>query len=306
MIISIIVAMDEKGAIGRDNRLPWHLSDDLKRFKATTIGHHIIMGRKTYESIGRLLPGRKTVIVTRQANYKIAGAIVTHSLEEAIAACNGDDEIFVIGGTEIFREALPIADRIYATEIHADFAGDVFFPEWGKRQWIEIERTSYRDGQNHDFVVYDSDRLRGTIEEERMMSKVKMESRVPTTADNLWKTIGGFDSLGDWHPAIAKCEATGDKKGSTRTLSLAGGGKIEERMEDSSENERLCRYTILSGPLPVANYIAEIRVRDNGDGTSTVEWSSEFEPTGNESEAVKTIQGIYQAGFDNLKKMFGS
>jgi hypothetical protein len=245
------------------------------------------------------------VMVTRQTEYEIPGAVVTHSFDEAIAACNGDDEIFVIGGAEIFREALPIADRIYASEIHGDFAGDVFFPEWGRRQWIEIERTSYRDGQSHDFVVYDSDRLRGTIEEEKTMSKVKMESRVPTTADTLWKTIGGFNSLASWHPAVAKSEATGDKKGSTRTLSLADGGKIEERLEDLSDKERLCRYTILSGPLPVANYIAEIRVRDNGDGTSTVEWSSEFKPTGTESEAVKTIQGIYQAGFDNLKKMFG-
>jgi hypothetical protein len=141
-------------------------------------------------------------------------------------------------------------------------------------------------------------------QEENTMAKVKMESRVPTTADNLWKTIGGFNSLSNWHPAVTKSEATGDDKGSTRTLTLAGGGQIEERLEDLSAQERLCRYTILSGPLPVSNYIAEIRVRDNGDGTSTVEWSSDFEPTGTESDAVKTIQGIYQAGFDNLRKIF--
>jgi len=137
------------------------------------------------------------------------------------------------------------------------------------------------------------------------MSKVKMETRVPTTADTLWKTIGGFNSLANWHPAIAKSDATGDDKGSTRTLTLAGGGKIEERLEDLSDKEKLCRYTILSGPLPVADYVAEIRVKDNGDGTSTVEWSSEFEPIGSENEAVKTIQGIYEAGFNNLKKMYG-
>jgi hypothetical protein len=137
------------------------------------------------------------------------------------------------------------------------------------------------------------------------MSKVKMETRVPASADTLWKTIGGFNSLANWHPAVVKSEATGNNKGSTRTLTLANGGKIEERLEELSDNERLCRYTILSGPLPVGDYVAEIHVEDNGDGTSTVEWSSEFKPTGPEKEAVKTIQGIYQAGFDNLQKMFG-
>jgi hypothetical protein len=138
-----------------------------------------------------------------------------------------------------------------------------------------------------------------------MMAKVKMETQVPTTADTLWRTIGGFNSLANWHPAIVKSESTGDQEGSTRTLSLAGGGKIEERLEELSDKERVCRYRILSGPLPVADYVAEIRVKDNGDGTSTVGWSSDFEPTGPEDEAVNTIQGIYQAGFENLRKMFG-
>ncbi len=122
------------------------------------MGHHIVMGRKTYESIDRLLPGRTMVIVTRQADYEVPGAIIAHSLDEAIAACKGDDEIFVIGGGEIFREVLPLADRIYATEIHAEFEGDVFFPDWNKKDWKEIERTRGRAGLDYDFVVYEASR----------------------------------------------------------------------------------------------------------------------------------------------------
>jgi hypothetical protein len=138
------------------------------------------------------------------------------------------------------------------------------------------------------------------------MSKVSMETKLPVRPEELWTTIGKFGSLAEWHPAFTKSEATGETKGSTRTLTLAGGGQIEERLEQKSDSEKVCRYSILSGPLPLADYVAELRVRDNGDGTSTVEWSSEFQPKGApESDVVKTIQGVYQTGFDNLKKMFG-
>lgn len=138
------------------------------------------------------------------------------------------------------------------------------------------------------------------------MTKVRMETKLNTPADTLWKTIGGFNALPNWHPGVAKSEATGEGKGSTRTLSLAGGGSLVERLEESSATDKLYRYSILSGPLPVADYVAEIHVKDNGDGTSTLEWSSEFKPkAAPENDAVKAIQGVYQAGFDNLKKMFG-
>ncbi|MGH8773069.1 MAG: dihydrofolate reductase [Burkholderiales bacterium] len=156
--ISILVAVARNGVIGSKGGLPWHLPADLKRFKELTMGHHLVMGRKTYESIGRLLPGRTTVIVTSQADYEVPSAIIAHSLDEAIAACKGDSEIFVIGGGEIFREVLPLADRIYATEIHAEFEGDVFFPEWNKNEWKEIERTHYQGGLAYDVVVYEASR----------------------------------------------------------------------------------------------------------------------------------------------------
>jgi dihydrofolate reductase len=157
MIISIIVAMDEKGAIGRDNRLPWHLSDDLKRFKATTIGHHIIMGRKTYESIGKPLPGRTNIVVTRNPAYQAKGCRIAHSLEEAleIARENGEEEVFVTGGRELFAQALDIADRIYLTRVHADVPANVYFPDFDETNWSEKDSFYHEaDEKNeHAFTV---------------------------------------------------------------------------------------------------------------------------------------------------------
>jgi dihydrofolate reductase len=143
MIISLLVAMDEKNGIGKDNHLPWHLSADLKRFKALTMGHHVIMGRKTYESIGRPLPGRTMVIITRSPDYQAEGCLVTHSLEEAldIARQAGETEAFVIGGGQIFAQALPLADRIYLTRVHTVSEADVFFPPLDIEDW-SIQDTS--------------------------------------------------------------------------------------------------------------------------------------------------------------------
>lgn len=139
------------------------------------------------------------------------------------------------------------------------------------------------------------------------MAKVRMETKLAASPEILWQTIGGFNALPAWHPAVAKSESTGETKGSTRTLSLVGGGSIVERLEELSPTERVYRYSIVSGPLPVADYAAEIRVIDNKDGTSTVEWSSEFQPkNASEPDAIKAIQGVYQAGFDNLRKMFAA
>lgn len=149
MIISLIVAMDEKRGIGKNNQLPWRLSDDLKRFKALTMGHHIIMGRKTYESIARLLPGRTMVIVTRNPEYDVVGALVTNSLPMAleIAEKSNESEVFIVGGAEIFAEALPLADRIYLTLVHSNVDADVFFPEFDHDDWIGKE-TSFVDAND--------------------------------------------------------------------------------------------------------------------------------------------------------------
>ena len=140
--------------------MPWHLSEDLKRFRQLTMGHHIVMGRKTWESIGRLLPGRRHVIVSRQPGFSVAGATVVDSLDAAIGACAGDGEIFVIGGAEIYRLALPLADRIYATEIDGIFEGDTFFPHLDMAMWKETPREVRRDentSMRYSFVTFDRD-----------------------------------------------------------------------------------------------------------------------------------------------------
>ena len=136
--ISIIVAMAKNRVIGANGAIPWHLPEELKRFKNLTMGHHILMGRKTWESIGRLLPGRETVIVTRQPTYKVPGATIAHSLRDAIASSSGDEEIFVIGGAELFREALPLADRMYLTTVDIEVPGDTYMPEFDARRWREV------------------------------------------------------------------------------------------------------------------------------------------------------------------------
>ena len=141
MIISLLVAMDEKRGIGKDGKLPWRLSSDLKRFRELTMGHHIIVGRKTLESIGKPLPGRQTIVVTRNPSYSVEGCLIAGSVQAAmeLAQARGESEAFVIGGADIYAQALAIADRVYLTEVHADVAADTFFPEFDRSAWTEIE-----------------------------------------------------------------------------------------------------------------------------------------------------------------------
>jgi dihydrofolate reductase len=143
--ITIIVAYAANRVIGKDGKMPWHLSEDLKRFRRLTMGHHIVMGRKTWESIGRLLPGRKHIIISRKPGYEVAGATVVDSVDAAIAAARGDSDIFVIGGGEIYTLVLPIADRILATEIDRKYEGDTYFPELAKEIWRETARENRED-----------------------------------------------------------------------------------------------------------------------------------------------------------------
>ncbi|MFY9555138.1 MAG: dihydrofolate reductase [Blastocatellia bacterium] len=145
MIISLLVAMDEKRGIGKGGKLPWHLSSDLKQFKALTMGHHLIVGRKTFQSIGRPLPGRQTIVVTRDPNLSPEGCLVTGSVEDAIelARERGEGEVFVIGGAAIYRLALERVDRIYLTQVHADVDADTFFPEFQRDEWLEKESAHH-------------------------------------------------------------------------------------------------------------------------------------------------------------------
>lgn len=155
-ILSVIVAMAKNRVIGIDNTLPWRLPEDLKHFKALTMGHHIVMGRKTYESIGKPLPGRTTVILTRDAAYRMDGCLTAGSLDGAIAACGDDPEIFFVGGAELYAQVLPRADRLYLTEIQAEYAGDAHFPEVDPGRWREIDREAHvnAEGLGYHFVTY--------------------------------------------------------------------------------------------------------------------------------------------------------
>ena len=156
MDISIIVAVAENNVIGNDNQLIWHIPGDLKRFKALTMGHHIIMGRKTWESIGRPLPGRTSVVVTRNKNYQAEGAQVVHSLDEAIKFASADGEVFIVGGEELYRQALPLANKLYLTRVHRSYKGDVCFPELSPDEWQEVRSEkgtpTDTDGLEYTFV----------------------------------------------------------------------------------------------------------------------------------------------------------
>jgi dihydrofolate reductase len=156
--VSLIVAMAKNRVIGVNNTLPWRLPADLKHFKALTMGHHIVMGRKTYESIGKPLPGRTSVVVTRNAGYSAPGVTAVNSLPAAISACGDDDEIFVIGGAELYLQAITLADRIYLTEIDADIRGDAYFPEFNPGEWLETSRETHSQLEpqplQYHFVVY--------------------------------------------------------------------------------------------------------------------------------------------------------
>jgi len=152
-MISFIVAMDKNRVIGKNNQLPWHLPEDLKFFKRVTMGHSIAMGRKTYESIGRPLPGRQNIIITRKPDYQSDGCMVFHSLREFLQFCKGQsEEIFVIGGAEVFTEMFTYADRLYITYIHDEFAGDTFFPNWNEQEW---ELTSCEPGLKDEKNPFD-------------------------------------------------------------------------------------------------------------------------------------------------------
>jgi len=138
--LSLIVAMAKNCTIGVNNTLPWRCPEDLKHFKTLTMGHHMIMGRKTFDSIGKPLPGRTTVVVTRNAGLEIEGCVIAHSLKEAIAACAGDEEIFIVGGADLYQQAVSLVDTLYITEIQQDVEGDADFPEFDMRVWQETSR----------------------------------------------------------------------------------------------------------------------------------------------------------------------
>ena len=161
MRLSIIVAVSDNGVIGRDGDLPWRLSADLQRFKALTMGHHLLLGRKTFDSIGAVLPGRTMVVISRGRPSLPAEVLLASSLEEAteLARANGDVEAFIAGGAEIYAQALPAADRLYLTRVHTACEGDTLVPAWQEGDWQEISREDHpaddRNAHPYSFLVYE-------------------------------------------------------------------------------------------------------------------------------------------------------
>jgi dihydrofolate reductase len=155
--VYLVAAVAANGVIGAEGRLPWRLPEDLRHFKALTLGHPVIMGRKTWESLGQPLPGRENIVVTRSAGYQAPGAHVTASLEAALALCAGEPVAFVIGGEELYAAALPVADGLVLTEIDRDYAGDARFPDFDRSAWRETQRKPHTgaDGLRFDFVLYE-------------------------------------------------------------------------------------------------------------------------------------------------------
>lgn len=152
-VVSLIVAMTPAGIIGRDHHLPWHLPDDLRRFKALTLGKPVVMGRRTFESIGRPLPGRRNIVLSRHAAGLPAAVVVVRDWPAALAAAADAPEIMVIGGAEVYALALPAAQRLYLTVVHAEIAGDVRFPGIDEREWREVERSERAADERHAYAL---------------------------------------------------------------------------------------------------------------------------------------------------------
>ena len=157
--ISLIVAVAQNGIIGTGGTMPWHITEDFAHFKAVTLGHSVVMGRKTYESIGRPLPRRRNIVITRNAELQIEGCEMATSLEGALAMCEGEEEVFIIGGGEIYRQAMPLAHKLYITHVGISAEGDTRFPEIDPTIWREVSREEFARGKEFDhpfsFVDYE-------------------------------------------------------------------------------------------------------------------------------------------------------
>ena len=151
MKLSIIAAMDKNRVIGKDGNLPWHISSDLKNFKKITMGKPILMGRKTHESIGKILPGRENIILTKKRNYFVEGCIVKNNLDEVLSNFKKVSELIVMGGATLYEQTLDKAEKLYITEVRACIEGDIFFPEYDPDQWVEISRNSFEADENNEY-----------------------------------------------------------------------------------------------------------------------------------------------------------
>lgn len=160
-VLTLVAAKARNGVIGINNTLPWHLPEDLKHFKAVTLGKPVLMGRKTYDSIGRPLPGRRNIVITRQSDWQADGVDVAHSLEQALLMADGVPEVCLIGGADLYRQAMALADALRLTEIDADFDGDACFPEVSTAAWQEVARSSFTSDKGLQYAFVDYQRKPG-------------------------------------------------------------------------------------------------------------------------------------------------
>ncbi|WP_199101609.1 dihydrofolate reductase [Aquitalea sp. ASV11] len=160
-VLTLVAAKARNGVIGINNTLPWHLPEDLKHFKAVTLGKPVLMGRKTYDSIGRPLPGRRNIVITRQSDWQADGVEVAHSLEQALEMADGVAEVCLIGGADLYRQAMALADALRLTEIDADFDGDACFPEVSTADWQEVARSSFTSDKGLQYAFVDYQRKPG-------------------------------------------------------------------------------------------------------------------------------------------------
>ncbi|WP_316810829.1 dihydrofolate reductase [Pedobacter heparinus] len=160
MTVSIVVAIAENNAIGKNNELLWYLPTDLKHFKQLTSGRTIIMGRKTFDSIGKPLPNRRNIVITRSAGMEIPGTEVVNTLDQALALCIAEEEVFIVGGAEIYRQAIDKTDKIYLTRVHAQYAADAFFPEIDQKNWDEVDTEPHQPDEKNNLAYTFSTLLR--------------------------------------------------------------------------------------------------------------------------------------------------
>jgi dihydrofolate reductase len=151
MKLALIVAMDEQGVIGRDNDLPWRLSADLQYFRKITMGKPIIMGRNTHESIGRPLPGRRNIVITRQSDFEAVGCDVVFTIEQALALCKDEEEAMIMGGASLYEQTLPLVDTLYLTRVHAQVDGDTWFPAWSERDWHLVSQEDHQADDKNEY-----------------------------------------------------------------------------------------------------------------------------------------------------------
>ncbi len=177
-MINIIVAVAENGIIGGDNQLLWHISEDLKHFKKITSGHPVVMGRKTFESLGRPLPNRQNIVITR-SDIEIEGCTVVHSLEEALSLFTPADKVFIIGGAQIYREALSLADRFYLTRVHKEYEGDTYFPEWDEKEWQMIDKEHFERGEKYEYPYTFEEYIRVANDEREYQITQITEAEIP-------------------------------------------------------------------------------------------------------------------------------